>query len=1469
MEEEKGVTPAGKTGKYIKKTLKVFLYVFLGIIGLNLLLYILLSIPAVQKQVVDFAISKIKPIVNTEITIDQVRISLFNHVNIKGVYIEDQSQDTLLYAGELDVKLNVFGLLRNKLTINHIELNNVVANVTQKNSDAPFNFQFLIDAFTSDTEQDTTKSSLIISIEDINIKSSRISYNVFSEPETPGVFNASHIKIDNFNTRLSLKSIDVTKLNVAIKTLSFNEKSGFILKDAEAEIRSKGMSIWADKFRLSLPSSELSMDSLMLNMFNKQFQATGNMDLSPRDVMAFMPDLGNLDNNVNLKTRIMGKLPAIDVQYINANYGDEMNLEANASISDYENYDKSSIYLNISKFKASKKAITQFARIADSTFVMPEVLSVVDYIRLNGSVNGYLENMNIKAEAWTEQGTLELNGHASVKDTTFENFTANVNLRTLNFNLAPFVGYETGIGRLSAHANVDLTSVNSNITAKAIGTVESIGLDTMMMQDIHFRANYDPVNIDGWIQGATPLGDVLAEAHIKQTGMQEINVNAVIRDLKVDYFYEDSLLHNPRLSMNLVADLKGSTIDNMQGTAVIDSLIFWGDDFKYQPGRLKLESALDNNENRYIQFESNILDFNITGEYSFLTLTDEVFNMMNAYLPGFFEKNNRLKDNKNNFTIDITVYDTEELGRILHLPANLMQPVEIHGTVNTAENNIWFDANIPYLKYGDMDIKKIKVGISADDSVMSMKATTYIPFESLDIDFGLNAVLRSDTIDATFDFQSDTSRINLNGELKALANFTKDNKDNLVSYVKFDNSPINVGKLNLSFLPAEILNEGNRTSISNFGFNIGRGRMFSKYFGADGVISDQDTDTLTVSFFNARLAEIFEAFDVNNVKATINGDIELVSLLNSPEFYTDNLNIADIIIFSDTLGTMSIKSRWEERVGAIGLDAWLTNGVDKSTVGGMIFPQKDSLNLNINFDRFSLSWIQPFVPDMLMRMDGSLSSGIKLTGKISAPEADGWIGFNDVYAGIDFTNVTYHISDTISVLPDRIGFENLTIEDNNGNKAIASASITHHNFTDPHFEVNMDLKNFLMLNTETRTDSLFYGKLLASGNVKLKGNMEDIDINMNIRNERGSKIFITISEVSEAAEYQSIVYINVPVQDSIAAHSPSIPSSESLPLHLAMDLAVSPEITLGVLMNSSNPIDMQMRGSGLINFTYDMHSELMRAYGDYSISDGYVKVRPQNIKTLEFKIQDGSKVRLNGDPMQASFDITAYYRVNASLATLSDGFSTSKIPVNCVLKIKGNMNRMDLTYDINLPEASDDIQAQVRSLISTDEQRIRQFAYLIVTGAFYSNSMSVGGSNMLTSIASSTLSGGLDALFGSVLGSNWQIGTDISSNDGTFEDVNVSVNISTKFLDDRLKLNTNLGYRNDQSVNDESTFVGDFDLQYELTKTLDLKVYNKTNDRFYKTAPTTQGIGLVYTKEAKKIKDLFRFFSRKRKEEDN
>lgn len=163
----------------------------------------------------------------------------------------------------------------------------------------------------------------------------------------------------------------------------------------------------------------------------------------------------------------------------------------------------------------------------------------------------------------------------------------------------------------------------------------------------------------------------------------------------------------------------------------------------------------------------------------------------------------------------------------------------------------------------------------------------------------------------------------------------------------------------------------------------------------------------------------------------------------------------------------------------------------------------------------------------------------------------------------------------------------------------------------------------------------------------------------------------------------------------------------------------------------------------------------------------------------------------------------------------------------------------------------------------------RQIIYLLTLNRFYTPDYmsSTTKGNELVSVASSTLSSQLGSILGQ-LSNNWSIAPNIKSDKGDFSDTEVNVALSSYLLNNRLLFNGNFGYRDNAMNNSNNSFVGDFDIEYLLNNSgnVRLKAYNRYNDQNYyvKSALTTQGLGIVIKRDFDNIFSFLKKFKKKK-----
>jgi hypothetical protein len=150
--------------------LKIVLWTVGILLGLLLLVWILIQIPAVQNALVDKLTQSLSRTLQTKVSIDRVNIRLIKTLVLDGIYIESRNNDTLLYARHLGVDIGLFDLFDNRIHVNDITLEGAKIQLFRAEIDSVFNYQFLLDAFNKKPDTTAAETVWTFNIDDVIIK---------------------------------------------------------------------------------------------------------------------------------------------------------------------------------------------------------------------------------------------------------------------------------------------------------------------------------------------------------------------------------------------------------------------------------------------------------------------------------------------------------------------------------------------------------------------------------------------------------------------------------------------------------------------------------------------------------------------------------------------------------------------------------------------------------------------------------------------------------------------------------------------------------------------------------------------------------------------------------------------------------------------------------------------------------------------------------------------------------------------------------------------------------------------------------------------------------------------------------------------------------------------------------------------------------------------------------------------------
>ncbi|MFV8341875.1 translocation/assembly module TamB domain-containing protein [Flavobacterium sp. XS2P39] len=210
--------------KYLKKSLKIFLWIIGSVLLLFLLLVVAIQIPSVQNYAKEKAVSYLEGKIKTKISIDRIEIGLPKKVILEGVYFEDQKKDTLFAGEKLAVDISLLQLMNNKIEINFLEMEGISANLN-RDSKAIFNFEYIVKAFASPEKQKSDSPPMQFSLEEIKLN--RIHFK-YTDAVTKNDIIAT---LNHFETRI--KTFDLDKMNfeipkAKINGLKFKLKQGLV-----------------------------------------------------------------------------------------------------------------------------------------------------------------------------------------------------------------------------------------------------------------------------------------------------------------------------------------------------------------------------------------------------------------------------------------------------------------------------------------------------------------------------------------------------------------------------------------------------------------------------------------------------------------------------------------------------------------------------------------------------------------------------------------------------------------------------------------------------------------------------------------------------------------------------------------------------------------------------------------------------------------------------------------------------------------------------------------------------------------------------------------------------------------------------------------------------------------------------------------------------------------------------------------
>jgi hypothetical protein len=118
-------------------------------------LYIFIQTPFGQNWIARQVTQRLSRDLETKVTIQHVDFSLFNRMHLKGVLVEDRKGDTLLFAGDIKVRITDWFFFKKEAELKYIGLENAL--IKFQRTDSTWRQQFVFDYFSSPSPDSSKK----------------------------------------------------------------------------------------------------------------------------------------------------------------------------------------------------------------------------------------------------------------------------------------------------------------------------------------------------------------------------------------------------------------------------------------------------------------------------------------------------------------------------------------------------------------------------------------------------------------------------------------------------------------------------------------------------------------------------------------------------------------------------------------------------------------------------------------------------------------------------------------------------------------------------------------------------------------------------------------------------------------------------------------------------------------------------------------------------------------------------------------------------------------------------------------------------------------------------------------------------------------------------------------------------------------------------------------------------------------
>jgi len=1333
------------------------------------------------------------------------------------------------------------------------------------------------------------KSDWKVSIGNIDLDNNTLTYSVLNTPVMKNAFDPNHMIYRNLKLKATDFNWSQAKTTVSVNEFSTIDQHDFSISRFETDFSMDPHSITTKKLKVKTANSSIDADlnmrfSLLASLkdslpFLILDVDMRNVRVRNSDIVYFnealhkQPFFKNATNVTTLSGSVKGPVNNLIGKNFTIKTGSNTDLKTNFTIKGLPEVETAWFSFPNLVINTGRNDIKMMVGAA-----IPDSISLPETIGLRINFKGELKAFVTTVTMNSSYGSADI--LASLDKS--ENFSGKISLD--KFDVGQLLMDTAMFGPVSLTAETNGRGLDKNtVRAEIKADVSQFYLN---------KYDYHNLLIDGDITGQKFEGKINLDdqyAAFDFDGM--VNMNPGEEQYKFNLNLKGANLQklkitdkDIRISLQAESDLKGKTADEINGTAGITKIYIAHEDKEYLLESFMLASINESKKSE-LTVSNALVGIKYKGTFSPAFLAKEIKKFLNDYFP--FSEPDPLANGHDHqkFEFEVQLHNHPILADLFVPQLKEFEPGLIKGSFDSEKSDLKLNAKMKKILYGTTEIRNLNLHVSSDSNALNYKvSSTRISSPQFNLDnFLIAGQLADSTIVGTISSIDDkqNKKLLINAQIvRENANYklTLDPKDFYLMNDRWD------------------IAADNYVAFGEMGFLI-HNLFLDKSGSRIEVHSVNDT-------FNDDLSIAIKNFDLNDISGIVSKDTSMIKgmvdgkamLIRVKEGYglTADFRISDLIVREIPIGNLTINAD-NPSSERFDIEVKLSGAENNVTATGFFIPKggENSVSLKTEITSLSLKTFEAFSMGTITEASGNLSGNISVEGNSSSPEITGQLTFNNAFIKPSALNNMLQLkNETIQLKNDGLYFNSFTLLDPKGNTAIINGTVKMEKFQNFIFALDVKTEDFLLFNTTSKDNKVFFGRMIIDSRINVKGPMSLPVIDARIKMKDGSNFTFAIPE-DKLTTYKGEDVVIIDNKQKINPilyrdEKQEIQESGFTGFEISSIIEIDKEATLRLMMDPTSSDSLVVKGEAALNLTID-RSGKMSLTGAYNLNEGSYIVTLESIVKRKFDIDPGSTLIWNGDPLDADISINAIYTVRTSpidlvadqivgLSEADQNTYKQRYPFLVYLKLRGALMKPEISFDIQLrPEDKGifggAVNAKLNMLNEDPSALNKQVFALLVLGRFIQENPLQSGANMgASTVVRSTvgkfLSSELNKLSAKLV-PGVELNFDVQSYDdyesGQAEGrTQVDIGAKKQLFNERLTVQVGgvvdvEGERAKQ--NSASNITTDVTVEYKLTKDGRYRLKGFSHNQ-YEGALEGQlvetGIGVVYVRDFNRWKQFFR-----------